>query len=71
MKMNKKGAFGFQAFLTKAFIIGVLYFVFITVFGVGGGFKAAFDIGKFVSEIPVVVWVLLSVFWLFSQIRGR
>lgn len=61
---------GTTAFLTKSFIVGILIFIFVALFGLGGGFKTAFNIGQIVAKIPVWFWVCLGGVWLINQMRG-
>lgn len=62
--MNKKGAGGITAFLTSSLVFAAMAFIIFSLVGVGGGFKAAFDVGKFLSDIPVWFWIVAAVFWL-------
>jgi hypothetical protein len=57
-------------FLTKAFVVGLLIFLFVFLFGLGGGFKTAFNIGQTVAKIPVWFWVALGTLWLVNQMRN-
>lgn len=67
--MNKRGGGVFQTILNSAMVIAVIYFVFFFIFGLGGGFKAAFNLGEFVATIPLWFWLVIAMFWLFSQFR--
>lgn len=68
--MNKKGS-GFQTFITTGFVIAAIYFIVFFIFGLGGGFKATWNLGQLVSEIPVWFWLVLALFWLFTAGRRR
>jgi len=70
MKMNKKGGFNFMSFITKGLIFAVIAFILFAIFGVGGGFKATFELGKLFAKVPAMVWLGLGVIWLISQIRN-
>ena len=67
--MNKKGSF--MAFVTRAFLIGILIFAFMTAFGLGGGLEAAYKAGAVAKQIPGWFWILLAVLWLFTAMRGK
>lgn len=67
MMKNKKG--NISAFITTAFLTGFLIFVFVMIFGAGGGFKTAFNLGKLVAAVPVWVWLVIAVVYLLSQMR--
>ena len=64
MKTNKKGAIPFSGFAGLVFwamvAIVVLPFLF------GGGFLTSFKIGLFITKIPVWIWVILIVVFIFG-----
>lgn len=66
---NKKGSA--MAFITRAFIIGLLIFAFMSAFGIGGGLEAAYKAGAVAKQIPGWFWIGLGVLWLFSTMRSK
>ena len=66
-EMNRKG--GIQAFINAPTIIAVIILIFVLMIGAGGAFEAAFDVGKFMKEIPIWFWVVLAMLWLANQFR--
>ncbi len=50
--MNKKGGGFFQFVANAAIVTAIIYFIFIMVFGAGGGFSATFKAGQFLGSLP-------------------
>lgn len=57
-------------FITKGFIFGIIVFILFSIWGGGGGFKVAWDIGAFMKKVPIWAWVGLSVIILFKMMVG-
>lgn len=69
--MNRKGA-GFMQFIANAaIVIALIYFVFIMIFGAGGGFSAIFKAGKFFGDLPGWVIAIIVIFFLYLLAGGR
>jgi len=58
-KINKKGELGGQFIVNAALILAALYFIFFVVLGVGGGFKALWNIGGVLGAIPTWGWIVM------------
>ncbi len=52
-----------QTILTGKFILAAILVVFVVIFGAGGGFITAFNLGEIVSKIPLWVWLILALIY--------
>jgi len=66
---NKKAKSTLLTYLTGTLITAIIAFIFLTAFGLGGGFVTAFNLGRFVSQIPVWAWAILGVWVLITWVR--
>jgi len=53
--------------LIMALFIGILLLIFLT----GGGIKAAFDLSRFISNVPTPIWFVLGIIVLFKLLGGK
>ena len=60
---------GIQAFLTRGMVFAFMALVVFSIFGAGGGFKATFEFGQLIAQIPVWFWFIIALLWLVSQFR--
>lgn len=54
-----------SAFLTAGTIYAILVFAGVVTWGAGGGFGLLYDMGKFMAKVPVWIWVLVALVWVF------
>ena len=61
--INKKAVANLSVGLIMAIALGLVFIIF----GLGGGAVKIFEIGKFAKQVPVWIWVILIIAYLFNR----
>lgn len=69
--MNKKGGPFLQFIANAAIVVALIYFIFIMIFGVGGGFTAVFKAGSFLGSLPGWAIAGIVLFFLYLLAGGK
>lgn len=64
---DKKGVIPATIALVMAAFIGIILLIFL----VGGGVSTAWDITKFISDVPTFIWVIFGIIIILKLLGGK
>lgn len=54
---------------SSGFVYAIIIGLFVLIAGFAGLFKTSWNLGSFISKIPVWVWLVIAGLWLVNQMR--